>query len=150
MKRIFVVLAVLQLAVTVVHALDAPTIISAEALSAKSIMLSWRNNSTAYTGILVLRNVDGSEGFEILAETEGNTSTYLDDSLMSNTPYTYALVAVAGADTSDTSNMLTGSAVNMCTATLESCLENEQASILKPGITWNNDSKHIAVTGGNR
>ncbi len=128
-----------------VFALETPYLISVTPVNDTSADLSWRNNSAAYTGIIILRKT-GGDAFNAIAGVEGSRSSYLDVSLSPATSYTYALLAIAGADTGDTSNSVTATPfIRLCNATFESWT-TERGDAMSVWPVWDNTSKRVVFT----
>ncbi|MBN1575819.1 MAG: hypothetical protein JW913_04660 [Chitinispirillaceae bacterium] len=86
-------------------ALPAPYLISATALNDTAGQLLWRNNSTAYQGIAILRKLQGDASFAVIDTVEYPGSKFTDAGLAPSTRYFYALYAFSAEEASDTSNV---------------------------------------------
>ncbi|MFN8490040.1 MAG: fibronectin type III domain-containing protein [Caldilineaceae bacterium] len=85
---------------------QAPTNLTAKALSNSQISLTWSDNSTNETGFKIERcqNV-GCTAFTQIAPVGANVTTYIDAGLTANTSYTYRLRASTTAGDSGYSNL---------------------------------------------
>ncbi|MBN1761182.1 MAG: fibronectin type III domain-containing protein [Chitinispirillaceae bacterium] len=144
MKRLWAIFSGILLS-TSAFALDAPYLIEVVGQGNTSVTLSWRNNSTAYTGILVLRKTDGSDVFDAVTETAGSESSYLDTALLSGTLYTYALIAIAGTDTSDTSNTLKITLTRECDSSLYDWQDGTDF-LTRSNLYWIDSSAKLQVS----
>jgi N-acetylneuraminic acid mutarotase len=81
----------------------APSDLAAAVLSPTSIALSWADNATNETSIVVERST-GGQGFEPLATLPSDTTSYRDDAAGSGTAYLYRVRAANPAGASDPSN----------------------------------------------
>jgi hypothetical protein len=73
--------------------LAAPSGLTAEADSSKSIELSWIDNSNNESGFEIWRSSSASSQFELLTSVESNVTRYTDNSLSANTQYWYKVRA---------------------------------------------------------
>ena len=102
MKRVLSLLVLASLS----HALNAPYLISATALSDSSVELSWRNNDAATEGYIIQRK-DSTEAVYRFIDSVKSASqlTYTDmNGLLPLTLYTYHVIAYNTVELSDTSN----------------------------------------------
>ena len=81
---------------------NAPSGLSASALSSSQILLTWQDNSDNEEGFKIERD-DGS-GFVEIASVPSNQTSYLDDNLSPNTTYIYQVKAYNSAGESGYSN----------------------------------------------
>jgi hypothetical protein len=83
----------------------APTGLGATATSSSSIDLSWTDNSTNETNVVVQRSTTSGSGFATIATLGTNTTSYADASgLSASTTYYYRVYATNGAGDSGFSN----------------------------------------------
>jgi hypothetical protein len=103
MKKL-IVLAVLCCS-QAAFALQAPFLYTADSASDTSVQLTWRNNSTAYLGVIVLRKTALAAPYTV-ADTAPGTATSLTDIVkpMAATTYYYALTAYSQTEHADTSS----------------------------------------------
>ena len=86
-------------------ALQAPFLYTADSASDTSVQLTWRNNSTAYLGVIVLRKTALAAPYTV-ADTAPGTATSLTDVVKpaAQTTYYYALTAYSQTEHADTSS----------------------------------------------
>jgi hypothetical protein len=86
--------------------LQAPYLYDAVSIGDTAVELTWRNNSTDYQGIIIMRKTGTIDQYTIV-DTASGSSTSFKDSVISPTtaPYFYALTAYSVAEHSDTSNV---------------------------------------------
>ncbi|MCP4137737.1 MAG: hypothetical protein GY754_42630 [bacterium] len=82
---------------------DAPAGLTALAVSASAITISWTDNSNNESGFRVERSLDGSS-FSEITTTAANVSTYADTGLTPDTAYFYRVRAYNDIDNSAYSN----------------------------------------------
>jgi phosphodiesterase/alkaline phosphatase D-like protein len=82
----------------------APSNLSATAISASEIDLSWTNNATNQTGFAIQRSTDGTT-FTPLATVAANVTSFKDMGLTANTQYFYRVQATNGNGGSPFSNV---------------------------------------------
>lgn len=101
MKKLFL----LAVICSTTHALQAPYLISAIALSDIRIVLTWRNNDIATQGFVILRKSESELSFtRIDSITNATVNTYTDSLLKDSTTYHYRIFAYGASVLSDTSN----------------------------------------------
>jgi hypothetical protein len=88
------------------YALQAPYLYDAVSIGDTAVELTWRNNSTDYQGIIILRK-SGTIGQYTIVDTASGNSTSFKDSVISpaTVPYFYAITAYSVAEHADTSNI---------------------------------------------
>jgi len=86
-------------------AVNAPYLISAQAIDDNRISLSWRNNDISAEKIVILRKT-ASAKWSAIDSLPATILTHVDDLLSPSTEYYYALLAIASGQISDTSNTL--------------------------------------------
>jgi hypothetical protein len=79
--------------------LRAPSGITATAVNATRIALSWTDNSSTETGFLLERSGDGNS-YTVLATLSPNTVSYTDTTVTANKTWYYRLKAVTATDSS--------------------------------------------------
>jgi hypothetical protein len=79
---------------------DAPTDLSATAVSSTRIQLNWTNNASNATGVKILRSIDGVNFTQVNTVARAAT-TFMDTGLTPSTTYTYEVVATNQAGDSD-------------------------------------------------
>ncbi|MDQ8209478.1 S8 family serine peptidase [Coraliomargarita sp. SDUM461003] len=82
----------------------AATNLSASALSAHAIQLTWEDDSSE-DGFRIERSLAGGNTFSEIDTVAANTTNYLDLSVSPETSYDYKVVATLGASESDPSNI---------------------------------------------
>jgi hypothetical protein len=86
-------------------ALQAPYLYSADSISDSTVHLTWRNNSTDYLGIIIMRKSETSTQFSVVDTATGSAALYDDNTVLpSAVPYVYALTAYSQTEHADTSN----------------------------------------------
>ncbi|HMD67598.1 MAG TPA: hypothetical protein VKF42_01880, partial [Chitinivibrionales bacterium] len=86
-------------------ALQAPYLFAADSVADTAIQLTWRNNSTAYLGIIVLRKTAGAGQYSAIDTSPGGATSFTDVVRPSaQTTYYYALTAYSQTEHADTSN----------------------------------------------
>jgi|GEM_PF-2290064 hypothetical protein len=87
-------------------ALQAPFLYTADSASDTTVQLTWRNNSTAYLGIIVLRKTAATGQYSVV-DTAPGTATAFTDTVRpaAQTTYYYALTAYSQTEQADTSNV---------------------------------------------
>jgi len=75
-----------------------PTSLSATAVSASQINLSWTDNATDETAYRVERSPNGSTGWSEISNLAANSTAYSDGGLACNTPYYYRVRAYRAGD----------------------------------------------------
>ncbi|MEW6181953.1 MAG: stalk domain-containing protein [Bacillota bacterium] len=77
---------------TPVGGIPAPTSLTAQALSGKLVRLTWVDNASSETGIIIERKT-GSGAYALVTKVGANTTSYEDNGVSSNTAYCYKLKA---------------------------------------------------------
>jgi hypothetical protein len=80
-----------------------PSDLTATAISASQIDLSWSDNSTDENGFQIERSLDGST-WESLGTTAADVTSYADKNLQADTSYTYRVLAYNASGSSGYSN----------------------------------------------
>ncbi len=75
----------------------APTGVTATAVSDGEVDLAWTDNSTAATGVEVLRADAGSADYADVADLPAGTTAYADTDVEPGTQYSYAVAATGGS-----------------------------------------------------
>jgi hypothetical protein len=94
-----------------VFSFQAPYLINVTTESERSISLTWRNNSSDYDSVYILRKSD-NEAFSIAHSLNGMTADYIDSNLTPSHTYIYALIAKSADELSDTSNLDTATTLD--------------------------------------
>jgi hypothetical protein len=94
-----------------------PTQLSATALSANSIMLSWKDNANNETGFRIERRLAGGS-YSQIAAVGANVTTYTDAGLAANSTYTYRVRAYNSTGNSNYTNEATASTFNTVSVSL--------------------------------
>ncbi len=102
-----------------------PSDFAARAISANAVALTWTDNSDNEESFEIERSLDGSTGWNELATTTANATTYDDSALTTGTSYWYRVCAVNGAGSSSYSN--TDSAIPAVTYTLAVTIDSAGA-----------------------
>ncbi len=81
---------------------SAPTALSASAVSASQINLTWTDNASDESGFKLERSPDGTNGWTQIATPAANATSYSDTGLTLGTPYFYRLRATSsGGDSAN-------------------------------------------------
>jgi hypothetical protein len=86
--------------------LASPISLSASELSETSYYLLWNHNSPDEDGFQLERSIGDDENFELRAELDANTLTFIENDLVLDELYFYRIRAYNETDTSDYSNIL--------------------------------------------
>ncbi len=87
------------------QALQAPFLYSADSASDSTVLLTWRNNSTAYQGVIVLRKSGLSSQYNVLDTASGTSTSFVDTIRgQSRMILYYELTAFSQTEHADTSN----------------------------------------------
>ena len=82
-----------------------PTVLTATAVSATQIDLTWTNNTTDERGYEIEWSTDGGVTFSPLITRAANTTVYQDTGLAAGFTYCYQVRAVNGAGSSEFTNV---------------------------------------------
>ncbi|MGR9044310.1 MAG: M12 family metallo-peptidase [Gammaproteobacteria bacterium] len=118
---------------------NAPTTLSASALSDTEIALSWADNSSNETGFRLERSVDAVNWTEF-AVVSSNVTSFTDNGLVAETTYHYRARAYNGNGTSTYSN--TGSATTNA-AVVESCVNNAPSLTIVPNTLYSQTGANV-------
>jgi hypothetical protein len=87
------------------YALQAPYLYTADSVADTAIQLTWRNNSTAYLGIIILRATATAGQYSVIDTAPGSATSFTDTVRPpAQTTYYYALTAYSQTEHADTSN----------------------------------------------
>jgi len=115
----------------------APTNLSCKITGANSIDVSWDNNSSNPSKLLLQRKKSGDSGYSTVAELSGSTTSYRDIfDLLHNTTYYYRLVAYDSENNMETSGECSIKTVPPAAPTLLN-LTVESSSIR---LNWRNNA----------
>jgi hypothetical protein len=115
----------------------APTNLTATAVSASAIDLTWNDNSAGEEHFEVERRTSGGS-FERIAQTAANATSYKDTGLVANTTYVYRVRATSAAGASDYSNEATATTTNVPAA--PSNLTAEALGQTQIKLNWDDNS----------
>ena len=98
-------LAIVLILCSMSYALQAPYLYTADSVADTAIQLTWRNNSTAYQGIIILRATSAAAQYGAVDTASGSATSFTDIvKPSSQTTYYYALTAYSPTEHADTSN----------------------------------------------
>lgn len=83
---------------------NAPSELSAEAVSSSQINISWTDNSDTETGFRLERSINNNASFISLSTIPANVTNYSDQSLSENTTYYYRVFSINSSVESTASN----------------------------------------------
>ena len=104
-RIIVIVSAIMTFSAAKAGALNAPYLTSATPTNGHSIALTWRNNDFAATQVLILRKT-ATTAWVVKDSVAGTVTSYTDSTLLPLNGYSFALLATAPGQRSDTSNVL--------------------------------------------
>jgi len=122
---------------TPVPGLDAPTHLSATAVSSSRINLSWTDNATAETAYKIERSTDGVS-FTQIAILPANYTAYPDQNLLAETTYHYRVRAGGTGIQSAYSNVATAATQSAPAAPTN--LAATAASSSRINLTWTDNA----------
>ena len=127
----------------------APTNLTATAVSASQINLSW-TASTATGGVtsyLVYRENPGSTTFVQVGTTSGTTTTYSDTGLAAGSTYSYEVEATDSAGNSPFSNVATATTQAAQPPTAPTNLTATAVSSSQINLGWTASTANVGITG---
>jgi hypothetical protein len=93
---------------------NAPSVLTATAISSNQIDLSWMDNATNESGFEIERSLDGTN-WQLVNTIGANNTTYSDMGLEPNTTYHYRVRAIHGSSVSDYSNSVSATTPEVIT-----------------------------------
>lgn len=93
----------LSAAANVTTPLRKATALTAQLVSGSGVNLSWTNNDADATALMIMRSTDGRNFTPLETVDDEDTTSYLDETVLSGTTYTYSIVAMTEANTSGAS-----------------------------------------------
>jgi len=129
-------------------AVNAPSDLSATALSNSSIHLEWADNSDNETGFSIEKSLDGSSGWTEIDTVGAGVTTHNDDFLDAETTYWYRVYATSNEGNSNYSNIASATTpaapdTTNPTLTVENVLDG---GVLETGFIVGTASDNIAVS----
>jgi subtilisin family serine protease len=124
---------------TPVPGLDAPTNLTATALSSSVINLAWTDNASAETGYKIERSTD-AVNFSQIAIVPANYTSYPSQGLPGGTTFHYRVRAYGGANHSPFSNV--ASATTQPVPAAPTNLNATAASSSRINLTWTDDANN--------
>jgi len=128
-------------ATTLVNAPNAPTTLTATAISASQINLSWADNSTTETAYKVERSADGTNFIEIVGNLPANTTSYSDNGLTAATTYHYRVRAANATGNSGYSNVANATTLQAL-PTAPTTLTATAASTSQINLSWTDNASN--------
>lgn len=128
-----------------------PDGLTAAAVSAGQIALTWTDNSGDETGFKIERSVvSGTSGFSQIALVGANVTTYNDSGLAASTRYWYRVRAVNGVGDSacySPADTVTLSASDTQAPSIPSGLSASAASSSQINLSWSASTDNVGVAG---
>ncbi|MBN1661338.1 MAG: protease inhibitor I42 family protein [Anaerolineae bacterium] len=90
---------------TVPHGPTAPTSLTATAVSAHQINLTWVDNSTNESGFKIERSLSGTGGWQQIATTSANATSYANTGIADSTRHYYRVAAYNSSSASSYTNV---------------------------------------------
>jgi hypothetical protein len=120
--------------VTAAFALQAPLLLEAVSKDNDRVEFSWRNNSTAYEGLIIVRREEAESDFSLLDSLHTVAETYTDTTVINNKTYHYGIIAYSESEVSDTSNIIS--------------VKVEIIAFVKPGLKvyWDTTVMTLTIT----
>ncbi|MCE7065985.1 fibronectin type III domain-containing protein [Dyadobacter sp. CY326] len=138
----FFLISITQLAAQVVVVPKAPAALTATAVSATQINLTWTDNATNETGFELERSLDGLK-FVKIADVAANVKTFQNTGLAASTKYWFRILAKNTAAKSAYSNIASATTLLLAPVAPEN-LTATAVSISQINLTWadasNNES----------
>jgi fibronectin type 3 domain-containing protein len=121
-----------------------PSNLTATALSATSIQLNWKDNSTNENRMIVERSIGFSNAFVAIATLPANSTSFLNTSLTPGTKYFYQIRAANDAGASQPSNTASATTPSIPTAApaAPTNLTVNNASNSLATLTWTDNSNN--------
>ncbi|WP_448518543.1 fibronectin type III domain-containing protein [Rhodoflexus sp.] len=120
---------------------NVPTRLTAEAASLTSVRLNWRSHGGGPTFFEVYRSGHPTTGYALIATVAGNTTTFLDNNLVSGRRYYYRIRALNGNGNSDYTGV-----VNVVTPSQIVHINFNQNNQNNAAAPWRN-TNNVPVTG---
>ncbi len=120
--------------------LQAPTGLTATAVSSSQIDLTWQDNSTNETGFQVQRRVASSTNWVQIATTATNATTFSNTGLQPNTTYHYRVQAFNATESSAFSNQAMATTPASITLQAPTGLTATAVSSSQIDLTWQDNS----------
>ncbi|MGM0474624.1 MAG: fibronectin type III domain-containing protein [Bacteroidota bacterium] len=89
---------------TTILELNAPTTLTAGAISESSILLTWKDNSESENGFRIERSFTSGAGFAVIGLASADAIFFMDNSVVEGTEYFYRVCATIESIQSDYSN----------------------------------------------
>jgi hypothetical protein len=134
-------------AVTIPTAPNAPTNLTASAVSSSQINLTWTDNASNETGYLVERSTNGTT-FSTVTTLGANATSYSNTGLAASTQYTYQVTAVGSSANSAPSATATTTTLQAGTTLRVNAAGGTYVD--SQGKTWAADSGFTASTADTR
>lgn len=112
----------------------APSNLTASAISADSIQLTWTDNASDETGFIIQRSLASGSGFSQIATLGANSTSYTDTGLLAGTAYFYRVSAANAV----------GSSIYSNEATAETTLGDSGTWTSTVGGNWSDTGKWLA------
>ena len=120
--------------------LASPSGLTATTLGSNSIELDWTNDSSAATGINILRSTNGGNAYTLIDSIGAGTTTYIDQSLATGQTASYELIATTG----NTSSSICGPVTATALPAVPTNLQAQSLSSSSVELTWQDGSNGAA------
>jgi len=112
---------------------DAPTSVTAKALTSRKVSLTWVESTTGITGFSIERSTNGTN-WSVLANVGATVHSYLDTSVSKNKTYFYSVCATSSVGNSAWSSSASSPAVGVVNGTILLAIAPSTNTI--PTLNW--------------
>jgi hypothetical protein len=118
--------------------LVAPTGLTATAVSASQIDLSWTDNATGETSYRIERSMNGTSSWTVIGSAAANATSYSDTTVLSLLTFYYRVTALSGTNASSPSNVAADTTPADLNAPTDLIVDAISTTALR--LTWTNTS----------